>query len=137
MTLQGKTHNSTTRQYAISKVILRYIDSVPHQEFHLVVVLVSVIITLFMPMMNYNSISLLVLYYKRLQWPSLEKRRFNSRFCILYKTLYDPNMPVEIPCYFMHTQYATRQHHPLHFILPHISTTYYQQSYFPRTIRME
>ena len=35
----------------------------------------------------------------------------------------------------MPTQYPTRHHHSKHFIIPSNSTTAYQQSFYPKTIR--
>ena len=32
------------------------------------------------------------------------------------------------------TSRSTRQYHPLHYILPHVSTTAHQDSYFSKTI---
>ena len=42
---------------------------------------------------------------------------------------------MQIPPYFLPTQYPTRQYHPNHFILPPANATQYQLTYFPRTIK--
>ena len=71
----------------------------------------------------------------QLQWATLEQRRYIIRLSIFYKILYDHDFPVQIPPYFLTTQYPTRQYHPNHFILPPANTTQYQLSYFPKTIK--
>ena len=81
---------------------------------------------------RYSSVSTLL---AQLQWSSLEKRRSDSRLCTFYRILHDSNIPIKVPQYFMSTQYPTRNDHPFHFILPYTSTTYYKQSFFPRTIK--
>ena len=65
----------------------------------------------------------------QLQWSSLEKQWLDSCLCMLYKILYDLDTPIGIPHYFISTQYPTRNDHAYHCILPHTSTTYYQQSF--------
>ena len=81
---------------------------------------------------RYSSVSTML---AQLQWSSLEKRRSDSRLCTFYRILHDSNIPIKVPQYFMSTQYPTRNDHPFHFILPYTSTTYYKQSFFPRTIK--
>ena len=70
-----------------------------------------------------------------LQWTTLEERGYTARLSIFYKILYEYDFPVQIPPYFLKTQYPTRHHHPSHFILPPVNTTQYQQNYFPRSIK--
>ena len=72
---------------------------------------------------------------KQLQWSSQEKRWSDSRLCMLYRILHDPNTPIEIPHYIIPTQYPMRNDHSYHYILPYAFTTYYQQSFFQRTIK--
>ena len=81
---------------------------------------------------RYNSVSEML---SQLQWATLEQRRYITRLSIFYKILYDHDFPVQIPPYFLTTQYPTRQYHTNHFILPSGNTTQYQLSYFPRTIK--
>ena len=84
---------------------------------------------------DYNRYSSVSNMLKQLQWSSLEKRRSDSRLCMFYRILHDPNLPIEIPHYIIPTQYPTRNDHPHHYILPYASTTYYQQSFFQRTVK--
>ena len=81
---------------------------------------------------RYNSVTEML---SQLQWATLEQRRYITRLSIFYKILYDHDFPVQIPPYFLTTQYPTRQYHTNHFILPSGNTTQYQLSYFPRTIK--
>ena len=81
---------------------------------------------------RYSSVSNML---KQLQWSSLEKRRSDSRLCMLYRILHNPNAPIEIPHYIIPTPYPARNDHPHHYILPYAFTTYYQQSFFQRTIK--
>ena len=81
---------------------------------------------------RYSSVSTML---AQLQWSSLEKRQSDSRLCTFYRILHDSIIPIKVPQYFMSTQYPTRNDHPFHFILPYTSTTYYKQSFFPRTIK--
>ena len=80
---------------------------------------------------DYNKYSSVNNMLTQPQWSSLEKRRSDSRLCIFYRILHDPDMPIEIPHYIIPTQYPTRNDHPHHYILPQTSSTYYQQSFFP------
>ena len=43
--------------------------------------------------------------------------------------------PVALPGYFESTSKCTRNHQPLHIIIPHASTSAYQSSFFLRTIK--
>ena len=56
---------------------------------------------------------------------------------MFYRILHDPDLPKEIPHYIILTQYLTRKNHPYHYILPHTSTTYYQQNFSMNNKRME
>ena len=68
-----------------------------------------------------------------LNWPTLESRRRISRLQAIYKGI-NKLSGLSIPSYFLPTQYPTRHHHPNHFIHPSSHTSYYQKSFFPRTI---
>ena len=83
----------------------------------------------------YNRYSSVNNMFTQLQWSSLEKRWSDSRLCMFYRILHDPDMLIEIPHYIIPTQYPTRNDHPYHYILPHTSSTYYQQSFFAWTIK--
>ena len=72
---------------------------------------------------DYNRYSSVSNMLKQLQWSSLEKRWSDSRLCMLYRILHDPNTPIEIPHYIIPTQYPTRNNHPYHYILPYAFTT--------------
>ena len=69
-----------------------------------------------------------------LQWPTLSQRRQISRLRIFHKTIYQ-HLALQIPEYYITTNYPTRHHHPLHFITPQVNTNSYKYSFFPRTIR--
>ena len=84
---------------------------------------------------DYSRYSSVTEMLSQLQWATLEQWRCITRILIFYKILYGHNFPVQIPPYFLTTQYPTRQYHPNHFILPPANTTQYQLSYFPRTIK--
>ena len=47
-----------------------------------------------------------------------------------YEIMYNQAAP-SIPT----TQCSTRYHHPYHFIIPSAQTNYYQNSFYPQTIR--
>ena len=69
----------------------------------------------------------------QLSWPTLQTRRKLSRLQTLHKFFYQ-QISLTIPPYYLPTSRSTRQYHPLHYILPHVSTTAHQNSYFSRTI---
>jgi len=48
--------------------------------------------------------------------------------------LLDLTPAIQLPPYYLTTQYPTRQLHQYHYIVPATSTTAHQQSYFPKTI---
>ena len=83
-----------------------------------------------------------ILFLVSLLFVALLNPKFNPyllfKFLIFYhssKILYEDDFPVQIPPYFLKTQYPTRHHHPSHFILPPVNTTQFQQSDFPRSIK--
>ena len=84
---------------------------------------------------DYNRYSSVNNMLTQLQWPSLEKRQSDSHLCMFYRILHDPDMPIEIPHYIISTQYPTRNDHPYLYILPHASSIYYYQSFFPQTVK--
>ena len=51
-----------------------------------------------------------------------------------YTKFFYQQISLTIPPYYLPTSRSTRQYHPLHYILPHVSTTAHQNSYFSRTI---
>ena len=69
-----------------------------------------------------------------LRWTTLEERYYTTRLSIFYK-IYEYDFPVQIPPYFLKTQYPVRHYHPSHFILPPVNTTQYQHFYFPQSIK--
>ena len=82
---------------------------------------------------RYSSVSNML---AQLQWSSLEKQHSDSRLCMFYRILHDPDIPIEIPHYFKNLN-----------IIPHkkqSSTSLYFTTYlhyllstkfFPRTIK--
>ena len=71
-----------------------------------------------------------------LKWPSLEQRRLYSRLTMFYNLL-NRAASIDMPQYYhlLTPTHNTRNYHPLHYKVPQSSTTYYQMSYFPKTIR--
>jgi len=70
-----------------------------------------------------------------LEWPTLQtRRRHFSRSSLFHKMVHHPTPAIQLPSYYLTTQYPTRQLHQYRFIVPATSTTAYQQSYFPKTI---
>ena len=69
----------------------------------------------------------------QLSWPTLQTRRKLSRLQTLHKFFYQ-QISLTIPPYYLPTSRSTRQYHPLNYILPHVSTTAHQNSYFSRAI---
>ena len=71
-----------------------------------------------------------------LNWPTLEQRCYNSRLITFYK-LVRTNSFVNMPPHYslLVSTYNTCQFHPLHLTVPWSSTSYYQMSFFPKTIR--
>jgi len=55
----------------------------------------------------------------------------------MFYKLVRANSFINIPPHYssLASTYNTRQFHPLHFMVPWSSTTYYQMSFFPKTIR--
>jgi len=60
--------------------------------------------------------------------------RYTLRLHMLYKSICHLTA-VQLPPYFLRSQWFTRQCHPLHFIIPSTNCDYYKYSFFPRTIR--
>ena len=72
----------------------------------------------------------------QLQWPSLQQHQYTSRLSQFHKIVHHhTTTAVYIPSYFLPITYPTRQLHMYQFIIPSISTTSYQQSFFPKTIK--
>jgi len=72
-----------------------------------------------------------------LKWPSLQRCRLHSRLSMFYKFINKHALFINIPEHYNPriSAYTTRHHHPLHYAVPWLSTTYYQISYFPKTIQ--
>ena len=83
---------------------------------------------------NYDRLSSVTEMLEILDWPSLESRRRIGRLQTFYKGINNLS-GLSIPPYFLSTQRSTRHHHTHHFIQPSTQTSYYQHSYFPRTIK--
>ena len=81
-------------------------------------------------MNDYSSVTSML---NQLSWPTLQTRRKLSRLQTLHKIFYQ-QISLTIPPYYLPTSRSTRQYHPLHYILPHVSTTAHQNIYFSRTI---
>ena len=70
----------------------------------------------------------------KLEWPSLQQHRKESRLVIMYK-IHHQDIAVPIPEYIQRqTVSRTRQHHPAKFCVMRPSTNVYKFSFFPRTI---
>ena len=70
----------------------------------------------------------------KLEWPSLQQRRKESRLVVMYK-IHHQDIAVPIPEYIQRqTVSRTRQHHPAKFRVMRPSTNVYKFSFFPRTI---
>lgn len=84
---------------------------------------------------DYRMTSSVSMMLKDLNWPTLQKRRYESRLSMFYKFLCQESTPIEVPsCYLNHADYLTRNYHPLHLMIPSSNTLSYQKSYFPKTI---
>ena len=70
-----------------------------------------------------------------LKWPSLELRQLQSRLTIFYN-LVSKSLSINIPLHYYPSTYTynTHYYHPLHFTVPRALTSYYQMSFFPKTI---
>ena len=84
---------------------------------------------------DYNRYSSVSEMLRSIGWPTLESRRHISRLTQLYKIIHHHTPAIHLPPYYLPTQYPTRHFHQHHYILPSISTTAYQQSFFPKTIK--
>ena len=80
-------------------------------------------------MNDYGRLSSVTSMLNQLSWPTLQTRRKLSRLQTLHKFFYQ-QISLTIPPYYLPTSRSTRQYHPLHYILPHVSTTAHQNSYF-------
>ena len=69
----------------------------------------------------------------QLHRPSLQLHRYTSRLTQIHKIVHHHNTAIYVPSYFLSTSYPTR--HIYRYIIPPISTTSYQQSFFPKTIK--
>ena len=71
-----------------------------------------------------------------LQWPSLEQRRLHNRLTMFYNFV-NKATSIDIPLHYhpYTSTHNTRYYHPLHYMIPWSSTSYYQMSFFPKTIR--
>ena len=83
---------------------------------------------------NYNTSVTTLL--SQLHWHSLQDRRKYAKLTLFHNAIYH-NTALEIPVYYKPTQSSTtRNFHHLWFI-PHLtSTTSYQNSYFPSSIKL-
>ena len=82
-------------------------------------------------MNDYGRLSSVTSMLNQLSWPTLQTRRKLSRLQTLHNFFTN-----RYHLQFLHTTY---QHHDprdstIHYILPHVSTTPHQNSYFSRTI---
>lgn len=82
---------------------------------------------------NYNSSVTLML--RSLRWTSLEHRRRINRLSQFHKIVHHLTPAIQMPPYYLTTYYPTRKLHHCHFITPATSTTAYQQSFFPKTLK--
>ena len=80
-------------------------------------------------MLDYSPYSSVTEMLKLLEWPTLETRRCLSRLSLFHKIVYHSTPALQLPTYYLTTQYPTRQLHQYRFIVPATSTTVYQQSY--------
>ena len=75
----------------------------------------------------------LVHLLNQLSWPTLQTHCKVSRLHTMYKVFYH-QLSLTIPPYYLPATQSMRQYHPLHYILPYLSTTTHQNSYFSRMI---
>ena len=81
---------------------------------------------------RYSSVTTML---ASLKWPTLAQRRKIARLKLLYKIMYNSSELI-LPPYYQYTCRNTRSHHHLHLIQRQTNTsTAYQQSFFPRTIK--
>ena len=71
-----------------------------------------------------------------LNWSTLEQCHYYCRLTMFYN-LVKTNSSINVPPHYspFTSNYNTRQFHPLHFAVSWSFTTYYQMSFFPKTIR--
>ena len=84
---------------------------------------------------DYRQQSSVTNMLNQLHWPTLQLRRCVSRFSQIHKIVYHHNTAINMPSYYIPTSYPTRQLHTYRYIIPSISTTSYQQSFFPKSIK--
>ena len=84
---------------------------------------------------DYGRQSFIIRMLTQLGWSTLQHCRFIAIYIDIFYKIIHEIVPLTIPFHFLSTQYPTRQHHSKHFIIPSNSTTAYQKSFYPRTIR--
>ena len=85
---------------------------------------------------EYSTTSSVTSILNNLEWSTLSKRRQYSRLILFFKFLHQDPPVIRIPDHYLPTSmiHCTRRNHYLHYIPPSSSTTYFQKSFFPRTI---
>ena len=78
-----------------------------------------------------SSVSNLLLH---LNWQLLQVHLRVSRLQMFYKAIHHP-MALSVPQRFLSTSYPTRNYHQYHYIIPSARTSFYQNSFYPRTIK--
>ena len=84
---------------------------------------------------DYRQQSSVTNMLNQLHWPTLQLRCYVSRLSQIHKIVYHHNTAINMPSYDMPTSYPTRQLHTYRYIISFISTTSYQQSFFPKSIK--
>ena len=81
---------------------------------------------------DYRQQSSVTNMLNQLYWPTLQLRCYVSRLSQIHKIVYHHNTStaINMPSYYMPT---TRQLHTYRYIIQFISTTSYQQSFFPKS----
>ena len=88
----------------------------------------------FVKKFNQRTPSTIKSLLEELRWPSLERRRKQTRLINLYKIV-NGTLAVEIPNYFRQKERQTRNYHPLKFINAGCRTNIYKYSFFPRSVK--
>ena len=83
---------------------------------------------------DYNYFSSVSTMLNHLKWQPLALRRKQFRLHLFYQTMYNL-IGLSLPEYYLPTSRHTRQHHPLHLIIPSSNTTAYMTSFFPNTLK--
>ena len=84
----------------------------------------------------YNLTTSVTAILNNLKWSLLSKRCQYSRLTLFFKFLHQDPPVIRIPQHYLPstlTQYTRHTHH-LHYIPPSMSTTCFQNSFFPKTI---